>query len=655
MADIYVDSAKEVLKINGKCYSKVTGDFGYQTHTKSVIRDSFDTTCTDCWITLTINAGETAILRKNAEYLRFNGSPGDTALIIIDDGNGIYNIEVSNDGGNFVFDKHNTNGIEKVFGAPPETYTFTLGGLTHNITLAKLGSFFLDFRFNITDETIIDLFPGDSNRDGVPDSSGGDIYSEVGAIKAGFSVNDVSTHFANNAGNYIEVEFKDVYRFKSSIPNPGSREDTVQEITDNINLITEDTGIRASFDGDDFMIWFTANNSIKPSLTVIESIVGINQGFEQIVTTRNYRDSDNDGVLDVDDCDPLNLTGGAVPKSYDTENISRGFPVHENDHIKICFEGGRIPPKRCYRSSAVDRKNALKEIAEHIERDYQIGLTSFTAQIQEDGNIHIVDPVTGAAPPIMVAEITVNGVTSVLSDGLVTPAPIQPPAINVAGLTDYGGAPNGDYALIATVGGLGYRSYSNNNGWEIYNDGTQFVITDTPGAKSGNWLGNGSANDTLADYDTGFGFNVGQIGTCTVVNFQVTGGMTATFSQTSGVCVYYNDILDLKKYDNSASLNLKLSPGYSASINYWLFDKAQPCVHKEGAYKTVVITNEGGSLVFDATNKYDSRYEFEVINLPESVTANLLDPAERKYAQHGEVSFEVTSYSSGTFLVTTSV
>tara|TARA_B100000579_G_scaffold437965_1_gene470356 strand:+ start:166 stop:2154 length:1989 start_codon:yes stop_codon:yes gene_type:complete len=661
MTDIYIDSDKDVLKINGKCYTKVTGDLGYQTHTTAVIRDEFDTNCTDCWITVSIGPGETAVLRRDTEYLRFTGNPGDTGLIVIDDGNGVYNIEVGNDGGNFVFDEHNTNGVKKVFGTPPETHTFILGGLTHSITLTKLGSFFLDFRFNTTNETITDLFPGDSNRDGTPDSAGGDAYSEAGAEKAGFSVNDIHPDFASSTSNYVQVEFKDVYRFKSSIPHAGSREDAVQDLTDAINSITESSGLRASFDGSDFKVWYAHNNTITPSVILVESIQTSNQGFEQLVPTINYRDSDNDGIRDSEDCDPLNLNSGGTPAIYDHRNVDKNYPKSTQDVVKICFGGGRIPPRRCYTAYATqasNREDALKEIAEHIRQDYALGLTGYSAQVV-DGGIAIIDPIAGTAPPQMSAEVTTNGAVNTLQQGEVVVNP-QPVLVNITGLSAFAGAANGDYAITGTLMN-GYYTYLNINSFGIYFDGSQWILTETPGSTTGAWLEN-SSTDIFEDYRNHFHLphppgswpvDYTDTGVCTHAVLSTTSGSfgTHSFDVSSHLFVAAGSVVNLEDYEdkNSVDLNLSLpNNGDSAQIKYWLYDNEQPCVKKEGVYKIVTVSNESGSLVFDSNNQYGERHVFQS---PGTINASLVAPAEKNYSTHGSVTF---TFTSGSFLVNTS-
>ena len=149
MAEIYIDSDKEVLKINGKCYYKVVGDKAYRTHLSNVIEDDFND-CRDCYEITTIAANTTFIVTGSIPNLRFRGQPGETALLVFDDGTNIFNIPIANINGDFIWDYGNSNGVEHNLGTPPQSYTFTLGGLTHTINFTRLGSFIFDVEFNIT-------------------------------------------------------------------------------------------------------------------------------------------------------------------------------------------------------------------------------------------------------------------------------------------------------------------------------------------------------------------------------------------------------------------------------------------------------------------------------------------------------------------------
>ena len=75
MADIYVDSNKEVLKINGKCYYKVTGDKSYRTHNPNAIIDDFNN-CRDCYEVTTILPNSNYVVNGDIDNLRFKGQPG---------------------------------------------------------------------------------------------------------------------------------------------------------------------------------------------------------------------------------------------------------------------------------------------------------------------------------------------------------------------------------------------------------------------------------------------------------------------------------------------------------------------------------------------------------------------------------------------------
>jgi len=650
MADIYLDSDEEVLRINGKCYLKVTGDTGYQTHSKAVIRDSFTTGCNDCYTTVTINPGEVCLLTRTTENVRFTGIPGESALIVLDDGNNIFNIEIANISGNFVFDNHNVNGVEKIFGTPPESHTFTLGGLTHTFSLTRLGSFICDFLFNTTNVPFVDQFPNDSNRNGTVDSSDGDPYSTNTALKAGFSVDSINPNFANSVTNYIEVDICCHYgHYKSSTPHGGSREDALSDIASQINLVTESTGLRCSWDGSDFRVWFTANPTIKPSLEVVVSVATVETGFEVALDDNyilDFRDSDNDGTYDKDDCDPLGLLAG-VPLIYDKKSTSfKNFPESESDEIIVGIGGsGRRPPDRYYRSTQppTDIGTALADVARHIQQDFELGLVDYGAQIGDDGSLNIINPTTGNAPNAISAEINTNGFKHTLTPGAIVQPVTQPAAITISGITDHAGAPNGHYAPNGVISSSGWKSYSNNAGWEVFHDTAQFVITDTPGAKSGNWLGNLTLADITADYTTGLGFTTGQVGVCVPTAFQSThlGFGTHTFNQVTSIAVNPNYTLDTKKFPQTP-LKINLDPGEVAYVNYWFFDNPQPCIKKEGSYKLVTIANEGGSLVFDSTNTYDTRHVFGTP--PETLATNIIPVADRKYASHGAVVFEFQSF-----------
>lgn len=649
MADIYLDSNEEILKINGKCYHKVTGDVGYQTHSNAVIRDSFSTGCNDCYTTTTVNPGEVALLTRTTENIRFTGAPGESALLVLDDGNNIFNIEIANISGNFVFDNHNVNGVEKIFGTPPESHTFTLGGLTHTFSLTRLGSFICDFLFNITDVPFVDQFPNDSNRNGSDDNTDPDPYSTNTAAKAGFFVSAINSDFASSVTNYIEVDVCCHYgHYKSSTPHGGSREDALTDIATQINLVTESTGIRASWDGDEFKVWFTANPTIKPSLEVVTSIASVETGFETTVDKKliiSYKDSDNDGTYDIDDCDPLGLeTGNAL--IYDSQNSGfANFPEAETDEVIIGVGGsGRRPPDRYYRSvqPATNVEDALSSIAHHIQQDFELGLIDYGAQLGDDGSLLIVNPTTGNPPPVISADISVNGTKHALSSGAAPHTPNQPAAVTVSGITSHVAA-NGHYAPNGTIGGAGYASYSNNNGWELFHDTTQWVLTDVPGGKSGNWLANGSATDVSTDYNiNGNGFTTGEVGTCVVTAFQSTSGFGShIFNQVTSILINPNYTLDAKEFPQTP-LKINLDPGELAYVNYWFFDNLQPCVKKEGSYRLVTIANENGSLVFDSTNTYNTRHVFGTP--PETLTTNIIPVADRKYTSHGEVIFEFQSF-----------
>ena len=137
MADIYIDSDKEVLKINGKCYYKVVGDKAYRTHLANVIEDDFND-CRDCYEITTVPANAAFIINGDVTNLRFRGQPGETALLIFDTGFNIFNIPIANIGGDFIWDYGNSNGIEHNLGTPPQSYTFTLGGVTHTLSLIHI-------------------------------------------------------------------------------------------------------------------------------------------------------------------------------------------------------------------------------------------------------------------------------------------------------------------------------------------------------------------------------------------------------------------------------------------------------------------------------------------------------------------------------------
>ena len=661
MADIYIDSTAEVLKINGKCYVKATGDLGYQTHTTDVIQDSFSTSCKDCQITITVNPGEAAILRRDTEFLRFKGSnPGDTALIVLDDGANIFNIEIANIGGQLVFDHHNTNGIQHTFTSLPETYTFVLAGITHTIKLAKLGSFFLDFRFNVNDDRLPTPYVDDANRNGTKDVNDAYPYDENVAVRVGFNLDDIPSDFGNSS--YIQIGFKDVYVFRTSTP-AASRDSALQELESKVNAQTQLTGLRAEYDPFDgtFKAWFAPNSNIAPTLTAVYSIASINGGFETLIKPIiNYRDSDNDGIIDALDCDPLNI-GTRSPAKFLVSDVPSSFPIHSDQYLQLCVGGGRIPPKRCYAPDSTiyrSREEAFAELAEHLAEDLALGVCGFSGQLDDNGNLLIIDPVSGNPPSDLSLDVVTSGIPSPITPSTANDTAVQPYGITLGGSHDYylgagaGGVPQGgatNYLFAHT--GDSYNDQpvyiDDNLGLYLFFDGSLWVVSvDNKGIGSNNYR----KNDTSDIYDTIDGSGAGLLGQITFTVGPTTLVATGTPNQATGnytiqehaelaetKTIKFNDFFDA----NTGSLKF-IGSTASGTLDLFFYDSKQPCVDKEGFYRSISIGPGAAAneIVFDVDNKYGAN---QTVTSGSTVAiASLLGSSNDDYS--GQSAISITLY-----------
>ena len=91
-----------------------------------------------------VTANSTINLPQNVENLRLDLAIGEQANLIFKIGSYDYLIVVANVADKFVFDYGNAHNIEHIFGDPPETYEFMLGGQSNSIEFKARGSFIID-------------------------------------------------------------------------------------------------------------------------------------------------------------------------------------------------------------------------------------------------------------------------------------------------------------------------------------------------------------------------------------------------------------------------------------------------------------------------------------------------------------------------------